>query len=293
LLSMLAKSTNQQCNALGSIIGVFLHVCNAPDRVVEMLSQLGLSISPSSINNTVSSLARKAEMKHQQVGQQFLTAYAYDNFDVAFNVRTPTVDGGDRSLAHLTSATMIPLAHGVQVEDLQVSDELWSNSRFNLKRKPQESGASNEHTLDSDDLRLLDLHPDDSVHSSGLNRRQRVQSWQFVHDLLEHGPSYFKKFRNEHVAHPPEAVEQIPVTKTRQYPLRAMNINKSTNQGNTQAIQEVLFQGGVGDPEEAKGQVIEVHQEKSFGAIAHSHQYIPPVDSIVPHSIAANHHSML
>ncbi|TFY52853.1 hypothetical protein EVJ58_g9778, partial [Rhodofomes roseus] len=236
LFSIVAKSSNQQSNAFPSIVGVFEHACNTPDRVIEMLSQLGLSISPSSINNAVSSLARKAEIKRRQVGQELLTAYAYDNFDVAFNVRTPTVDGGDRSLAHLTSATMIPLAHGVEKEDLKVSDELWSKSRFNLKRKPEES--NDEHTSGFDDLRLLDLHPDDSVHPSGLNRRQCYQSWNFVKDLIEHGPSYFEKFRDEHAAHPPEVVEQIPLTKTQQYPLRAMNINESTNQGNIQAIQD-------------------------------------------------------
>ncbi|KAI0310545.1 hypothetical protein OF83DRAFT_1032149, partial [Amylostereum chailletii] len=120
MLSMLMKGTNQKCNALASVIGLFLHSSNVPERVIEVVSHVGLSIGVTAINNSVNSLDRDVLKKFRVLGLSLTAAAAYDNFDVAFNVATPTVEN-DKNLAHLTSGTFIPLEHGVTEADLDCS----------------------------------------------------------------------------------------------------------------------------------------------------------------------------
>ncbi|EDR15496.1 uncharacterized protein LACBIDRAFT_321367 [Laccaria bicolor S238N-H82] len=72
-LSIMMHSTNQECNSLQSIIGVFLHACNAPDAVLELLTHLGVSISPSTISNTVSNLSKESSSKVHKLGRTLLT----------------------------------------------------------------------------------------------------------------------------------------------------------------------------------------------------------------------------
>jgi len=60
IASMLLMSSNQKCNALPSMIGLFCHSTNAPELVIETLAHVGLSISTSSIHNMVNSLSIKS-----------------------------------------------------------------------------------------------------------------------------------------------------------------------------------------------------------------------------------------
>lgn len=57
--------------------------------------------------------------------------YAYDNFDILVKALTPTIKNNTDPLKHLTSGLLFPLQHGVQLEDLQVSNELWEKYEFN------------------------------------------------------------------------------------------------------------------------------------------------------------------
>ncbi|KAI0065039.1 hypothetical protein BV25DRAFT_1799070, partial [Artomyces pyxidatus] len=119
------KSTNQRCNALASVIGLFAHSSNTPERVIETLSHAGLCIGSNAINEAVDSLSKEAATKLRELGQTLTAAYAYDNFDVALNVATSTVESGGKMLAHLTSGTLIRLEHGVTADDLKCSQEVW------------------------------------------------------------------------------------------------------------------------------------------------------------------------
>ncbi|OBZ72547.1 hypothetical protein A0H81_07974 [Grifola frondosa] len=42
VISILMQSTNQQCNMLSSVIGIFLHSCNTPEKVVKTLAHMGI-----------------------------------------------------------------------------------------------------------------------------------------------------------------------------------------------------------------------------------------------------------
>ncbi|KAA1479733.1 hypothetical protein DENSPDRAFT_789531 [Dentipellis sp. KUC8613] len=193
IINIMMQANNQQCNALQSIVGVFLHSCGTPEKVIKMLARSGISISVDAINDAVKSLSVQTTKALGELGSTLLAAYAYDNFDVQLNMSTPTVDDGGSSLVHLTSGDLLQLDHGVTKDDLRCSKELWETSPYN-------------------DHATRPPYPD------------------FIGT--------------------PEAVEQIPVTKLYHVPARAMDINESTVSGNLDAIQNLMRQGGIGNPDD-------------------------------------------
>ncbi|KAF8900876.1 hypothetical protein CPB84DRAFT_1680201, partial [Gymnopilus junonius] len=106
-LSIMLQSTNRHCNALQSIIGIFLHSCNTPETVCELLAHIGLSVSTTSINDTVKSLSKQAGNVMQKLGRTFLTLYAYDNLDIDLKHSVALVERPQDTLIHLTTGTML------------------------------------------------------------------------------------------------------------------------------------------------------------------------------------------
>jgi hypothetical protein len=234
------QSNNQKCNAFQCVIGIFLHSCNTPERVIQLLAHMGISISIDAIHDAIRSLSKETYDELREAGQQLLVAYAYDNFDINFKTLVPTVERPGDILTHLTSGCLIFLEHGVSLSDLNCSDKLWASSSLNpsinCKTLPTFSCAN---------LETLHAEPD---HATGLTRRERFNAWKFLSDLLEFGPVPLHRLKSK--LSPPEVVEKIPVTKMRYLPARSMDINQSTVSGNIKAIKSLLEQGGVGDPSE-------------------------------------------
>ena len=241
IISIMMQSTNQKCNALESVFGIFLHSTNTPEKVISALAHMGLSISVDAINKAVHLLSHETFHTLRAMGRSLLVAYAYDNFDIDFRRSVPTIEKTGDTLEHLTSGDLIMLEHGVTLEDLRCSDELWQKSPLNPK-VPQD-GLSPPHTCAD----LLTLHPE-TDHPSGLTRRERFNAWKFRQDMVHYGPVYLRRFIKD--LGEPEAIDQIPVVKMRHTPARSMDINQSKVSGNISVIPELLQQGGVGDPAE-------------------------------------------
>ena len=233
------QSTNARTNALESIIEIFLHSCGTPEKVIEALAHLGITISVNAIHYAITSLSTKSAVAIQQLGQTLLASYAYNNFDVDLKTSAPTTEKSTDTLKHLTSALLFPLQHSVTPDDMKCSDELWKKSRLNPKANP--SDLQEEKTWKN----LLTLHPK-VMHPMRLTRRDRFNAWKFLHDLCHHGPKYFSQFQM--VLGKPEEIEQIPVIKTKIIPVRAMEFSNSTVSGNISTIQNLAGQGGIGDP---------------------------------------------
>jgi len=165
MISIMMQSTNQKCNALESVFSIFLHSCNTPQKVIQALAHMGLSISVDSIHSAVTSLSRKTFITLREMGQTLPVGYAYDNFDIDFKTNVPTIEKAGDTLTHLTSRTLIYLEHGVTCDDLMCSEELWTKSRLNpavnINQLPPKK------TVDD----LINLHPE-ADHPSGLTRRQ-------------------------------------------------------------------------------------------------------------------------
>jgi len=117
------QSSNQHCNTLQSILGIFLHCWNAPEAVRECLTHMGISISVSAINSAVTNLSKQSKAEMWHLGESFLTSYAYDNLDINLKHSIPTIEKLQDTLIHLTSGTMLPLNHRVTLEDLNCSEE--------------------------------------------------------------------------------------------------------------------------------------------------------------------------
>ena len=146
---------NQKANILQSFLGFFLQSTHTPYKVIDVLARIGISVSTDSINLAIRSLSAESQNALQDLGQSLLASYAYDNFDVDLKSEVPSVEKSTESLKHLTSGLLFPLVHGVTVEDLKCSDELWRKSQLN----PQ---ASELHLPPNSKLtwrNLVNLHP--------------------------------------------------------------------------------------------------------------------------------------
>ncbi|KAG2142787.1 uncharacterized protein EDB93DRAFT_1088721, partial [Suillus bovinus] len=89
IVLLLKKSTNQKANSLSSIFGILLQSTHAPEKVIEMMVKMGLSISIDAIHDTVHSLSAESSHTLQNLGQTLLAAYAYDNFDINLKTTIP------------------------------------------------------------------------------------------------------------------------------------------------------------------------------------------------------------
>ncbi|KAI5980653.1 hypothetical protein EDD15DRAFT_2392868 [Pisolithus albus] len=232
---------NQKSNALQSLLGLFLQSAHTPYKVIDTLAHLGISVSTDTINLAIQSLSQESQNSLQRLGQSLLASYAYDNFDVDLKHDVPTVEKSNDSLKHLTSGLMFPLVHGVTLDDLKCSEDLWRTSALNpLVDEPHTPPKRAWWDL------LKQLQPEQSRFNVNASCRDRFKSWMFLHDLCTHGPEYFRQYKP--MIQNPEPVEQIPTVKTPIFAAQAMDINNSTVSGNIQAVTELLEQGGVDDP---------------------------------------------
>ena len=96
---------------------------------------------------------------------------------------------------------------------------------------------------------LWSIHKEpDTPHPSGLTRQQRFNSAKFISDLIEYGPEYFRKFRGK--LEEPELVDPIPITKTMQLPMYAMDVKPDTPAGNAEAVKGIFTQASIGNSTE-------------------------------------------
>ncbi|KAH9917708.1 uncharacterized protein B0H18DRAFT_938256 [Fomitopsis serialis] len=153
-----------QCNALAAVNGIFFHSCNAPDKVIKALAHMGITISPSSINNAVRSLSIENAHDIRTLGQSLEAMFAYDNLELTLNTMTPTIEQSGDRLVHLTSGLIMKLEHGVTAEDLRCSRLLWQTSRMNpaipvtkLKYHPVRAMNINQSRVDGNIEAIADI----------------------------------------------------------------------------------------------------------------------------------------
>ena len=234
------QSRNRKANALQSMLGIFFQSAHTPQKVIETLAHIGISISTETINAAVRSLSIESANKLRTLGQSLLAAYAYDNFDVDLKSHVPTAEKSNDSLKHMTSGLLFPLVHGTTPDDLKCAEELWEKSPLNPSA---DEGLQSKRTWRD----LLSIHPEPRG-SNSLSRRDQFNSWMFLKDLCSYRPDYFRSSINELTE--PEVVDEIPLVRTEITAARAMDVNNSSVSGNIQAVIELLRQGGIYDPAE-------------------------------------------
>ncbi|KAF8340081.1 hypothetical protein F5887DRAFT_1077197 [Amanita rubescens] len=237
LVSMMMQSSNQKANTLASILGIFLHSCCTPQKVINALARMGLSISRTTIHSAINLLSSNMYHSLRELGETRCLALAYDNFDVDLKISVPVVEKAGDTLKHLTSGLVFLLQHGTKPEDLRYSEYLWVNY---LAREPSE-----------------------------LNSRDEFNAWVFLCDLLENVEGF--EYLQSEVGQP-NIIEQIPVVKTDIFPVYAMDVNNSTISGNIQAIEQLMQQVGYGgtagddqDTVDVSEYVVPVHGDLGTG----------------------------
>ncbi|TFK71829.1 hypothetical protein BDN72DRAFT_793389, partial [Pluteus cervinus] len=230
------RNANQKCNAFQSLIGIYLHSCNTPDIIMQLLSSLGIAISGTTVDDAVTHLSENAEAGMKEAGATHLVSFADDNLDADLKHTTPTLEKPEDTLIHITTGTMIPLQH-VTTADLECTQELYKLAEERLSS--QIPDASRVQLPD-----LLRIHPEaEDLVDLDNNSDNTFRAWVFRRDLLEHGPDYFHQFRSQ--LGKPVVVDAIPISKMKQIPNRALDINPSTVSNSGRAFEEFFIQAGI------------------------------------------------
>ncbi|KAH6879605.1 hypothetical protein BKA70DRAFT_1127264 [Coprinopsis sp. MPI-PUGE-AT-0042] len=240
-LSIAAQSSNQNCNAFQSSVGIFLHASGAPQAPIEFLSRIGVSIASKTIDSAVTSLSEQRDASAKLAGKSKRTLISFDNLDCDFKRATPTANRNEDTLDHFTTATTFPVHPDVPDEALTGARAVWERSQmFNPLVHTHELSAAASTSRD-----LYTIHAENGPPPpDGLLRRGRFNAWKFACDLVEDGPEYFKQFKS--VLTEPEVVEKIPDTTSKQVPLHAMDINPNTPKTNGDALDNIFRQLGMG-----------------------------------------------
>ena len=160
-------STNRHCNALQSLIGVFLHANGTPETICELLAHMGLSVSTKSIEAAVKHLSKEAEKQIREEEHKLLMSYAYNNLDIDLKVVTPTIERSGNMLIHLMMATMLPLHPSVTLDDLDCAETVWKQSVNNPKT------GQKQRTITMDQLRSIHQELEIPQPHSNLKTRQQ------------------------------------------------------------------------------------------------------------------------
>ena len=233
-MSIMMFSTNQKCNTLAAVMGIFLHSTSTPELVVEVFAHAGLSISTTSIHNMVNSMSNSAHEKLRSLAKTRTLAFAYDNFDMDFKSWSATIEHPSQTLKHATSALAFPLEHGITSDDLKHSAALWSRNPVNPHALPDQLHPA---------YIWADLLSPPTPEASG--RTARTLAWHFRHALVTYQKT-FERFRDSLGV--PETVLQIPIKKTTHLPCRAMDIDQSTVDGQAEILESLFAQANIGDP---------------------------------------------
>ena len=219
---------------------MFFHLANVPQRVIEVLAHAGLSISIMSIHWAVKSMSVDSVWKIKEGLHTLKVAMAYDNFDINFKTSEPTI-AHRSTFVSATSATAIPLVGVENIDMLRHSAALWQIDH----RNPSPSASPTTF----DEFNLLRFHVKDKyncrVPGMEMSPQCEAFAWHIREILVNHG-QHFAHFSGQ--LRTPDSVLNIPLTKTEQIPMRSMKIKQSTVDGNIEVMENLLRQGGLGDP---------------------------------------------
>ncbi|KAH9022639.1 hypothetical protein EDB85DRAFT_2186408 [Lactarius pseudohatsudake] len=155
-----------------SILGIFVHSANVPQRVAEVLAHAGLTISIKSIQRAVKSMSIDSARKIKTGLRSLKMAIAYDNFDINFKTSEPTLTH-QSSFVSATSATAVPLVGVDNIDALRCSEALWAVDPRNPSSSVSRAGF--------DEFDLLKFHVTDTYNwpppGTEFSPRQKAFAW--------------------------------------------------------------------------------------------------------------------
>ncbi len=145
---------------------------NAPEKLVKVLSHIGVAVSLTTIHQAIKLLAHESQEELRELGQTLLNAHVYDNLEFQLNISISTLDKPADGLLHLTSSALLKLDYDVTLDDLHCSDLLWNRSELNLR-------ASDLRPFDPYKMlnKLYTLHTKQAPGPGELTHRRHYRSW--------------------------------------------------------------------------------------------------------------------
>ncbi|QRV87679.1 hypothetical protein RhiJN_15697 [Ceratobasidium sp. AG-Ba] len=246
LFTICMSNSSVRCNGLQTVVGMFAHSTNTPSKVIEMMSHAGISVASSTIDRMSNRMSNEAQKRLKTHLKDMLYSAAYDNLEITYSTEQPTITHSTK-LAHLTTATIIPLRPGAKKEDLRICKELWARSLHNPDR------SEDAPQLDLSHDRLMDLIAKGSFPPEDERSAESLYAWHIKRMLLSDdvdtiAPALKEAFRKNNLGLPFSRGSLEPI-KITQIPLSAAEINVSTNHGNATAVENILRQTGISDEE--------------------------------------------
>lgn len=197
---------------LQTAMGVYLYASHGTERLTSTLHHAGICISRTQILIAIVHLAMECDKLRKSIVMNYRVAVPFDNLNFNFGKAQETLISR-KAHSNLTTAT-VHILHDTPPSALDYRKEL-AEKRANgqwVKAHPKLLEAGN----------LVD----------GLNRHERIDrmfTWHLVEVLVQGEPA-FEYLKDAHGTTPGE-VNQIPLRKDEQYPLRAMDADESSLEG--------------------------------------------------------------
>ncbi|KAJ7663707.1 hypothetical protein DFH06DRAFT_986655 [Mycena polygramma] len=228
ICALISVLRSQKANNFQLVIGLFLLGSGASKREIEVLAHAGLSIAYNTILEHVRGLSKEGMEKIWELVKSVMCQIVWDNLNIAFRVAAERLKAKNH-FDNGTTATVIPVFDPATGEHAK-------HGTLPFSMKPPR-----ERTLP-----VLDWTAEDVLPSPQCAQELSASCfWQLKRIALEHIPGVSSRLKKA-LEECPE-VYQIPLHKTEQYPLPAMNLDESSMEGTLAVYSEILRNMGLDD----------------------------------------------
>ncbi|KII91476.1 hypothetical protein PLICRDRAFT_156573 [Plicaturopsis crispa FD-325 SS-3] len=228
ICSMLSILRSQKANDYQVMIAMFLLGSGASKREIEVLAHAGLCLSYSTTITCLKKLSKEGTRTYKKVAKESACSIVWDNLNIAFRVDAQRLHSANH-FDNGTTATLIPLY------DPTSEDGSVPHGTIPLNMKPPRTTSD-----------PIFEWPTEHVMPSPVDAEQLSRSclWQIKRMAIEHIEG-LKHLASE--LEPCPEVKPIPVHKTDQYPLPAMNEDESSIEGTIRVYIRILRNVGFTD----------------------------------------------
>ncbi|KAJ7929449.1 hypothetical protein B0H13DRAFT_2228509 [Mycena leptocephala] len=222
ICALISVMRSHKANNFQLVIGLFLLGSGFSKREMEVLAHAGLSISYTSITSHVKGLSKEGMERLRGMVKSCMCQIVWDNLNIAFRVAAERLKAKNH-FDNGTTATVIPV-----FDPATGGNAKHGTLPFSMK-------APRERTLP-----VLDWTPEDVLPSpKSAEELSSSCFWQLKRMALEHIPGITPQAQ--------AGAEGIPLHKSEQYPLPAMNLDESSLEGTLEVYLTILRNMGLDD----------------------------------------------
>lgn len=215
---MLAQCRNEKSSQIQTVTGIFLFACGASKALFDVLNHSGFCLSYTQTIEKLKDLSNERLELIRDLVRRRVCLIVYDNVNIAFRVGEQTQDSKDH-FDNGTTATLIPL---------------YDVDRGELPLSLLPPRVTRRTTFDFDPC--ADVFPAgkqvEEIYACMVHHAEEI--------FLDAHPEVRKQLGECPELDAP-MVQAIPIHKTKQYPLPAALIDKSTIDGTLDVIDHIFF----------------------------------------------------